>query len=109
MGYDLDANSARNFIGVQVLAHALDLAGSTDPEALRKALNELHIPERELVMPWRGVKFGSPFPGDVQQNELGNGIIVQHQGYPGGRQEVVYPFELATSGLIFSLPGWKEK
>lgn len=107
MGYDLDGNSARNFIGVQVLAHALNHAGSTDPQRLQKALNELHIPERELIMPWKGVKFGSPFPGDAQQNELGSGIIVQHQGYPGGRQEIVYPFELATSGLIFPFPGWK--
>jgi branched-chain amino acid transport system substrate-binding protein len=107
MGYDLDGNSARNFIGVQVLAHTLNHAGSTDPEILRKALNEIHLPERELVMPWKGVKFGSPFPGDIQQNELGNGIIIQHQGYPGGRQEIVYPFELTTSGLIFPFPGWK--
>ncbi len=107
MGYDLDANSARNFIGVQVLAHALNHAGSTDPQALQKALNELHIPERELIMPWKGVKFGSPFPGDAQQNELGSGIIIQYQGYPDGRQEIVYPFEMATSGLIFPFPGWK--
>ena len=109
MGYDLDGNSARIFIGVQVLAHALNHAGSTDPETLRKALNELHIPERELAMPWKGIKFGSPFPPDTQQNEMGNCIIIQHQGYPGGRQEIVYPFELATSGLIFPFPGWKEK
>jgi branched-chain amino acid transport system substrate-binding protein len=108
-GYDLDGNSARNFIGVQVLAHALNHSESTEPQLLQKALNELHIPGKELIMPWKGVKFGSPFPGDTQQNELGNGIIVQHQGYPEGRQEIVYPFELATSGLIFPFPGWREK
>ncbi len=106
-GYDFDDNSARNFIGVQVFAHALNNAGATDPQTLQKALNELHIAGRELIMPWKGVKFGSPFPGDTQQNELGSGIIIQHQGYPGGRQEIVYPFEMATSGLIFPFPGWK--
>jgi branched-chain amino acid transport system substrate-binding protein len=106
-GYDFDDNSARNFIGVQVFAHALNNAGATDPQTLQKALNELHIAGRELIMPWKGVKFGSPFPGDTQQNELVSGIIIQHQGYPGGRQEIVYPFEMATSRLIFPFPGWK--
>jgi len=105
--YDLDGNSARNFIGVQVLAHALNLAGSTDPEPLRKALNELHIPGKELIMPWKGVKFGSPFPGDTNQNELGSGIITQYQGYPNGKPEIVFPFEMATSNLIYPFAGWK--
>jgi len=107
MGYDLDGNSARHFIGVQVLAHALDKAKSTDPKALQKALNELHIPGKELIMPWRGVKFGSPFPGDTNQNELGSGIIIQYQGYPDGKPEIVFPFEMATSNLIYPFPGWK--
>jgi len=106
-GYDFDSNSARNFTGVQVFAYALNIAGSTDPSAIQKALNEVHIPGKDLIMPWRGVKFGSPFPGDTQQNELGSGIIVQYQGYPDGKLEIVYPFELATSKLIFPFPGWK--
>ncbi len=106
-GYDFDSNSAKNFTGVQVFAHALNIAGSTDPGAIQKALNELHIPGKDLIVPWKGVKFGSPFPGDTQQNELGSGIIIQYQGYPDGKPEIVYPFELATSKLIFPFPGWK--
>lgn len=106
-GFDFDGSSARDFIGVQVWAHALDKAKSTDPKALQKALNELHIPGKELIMPWKGVKFGSPFPGDTNQNELGSGIIIQYQGYPDGRPEIVFPFEMATSKLVYPFPGWK--
>ncbi|MBM4324195.1 MAG: branched-chain amino acid ABC transporter substrate-binding protein [Deltaproteobacteria bacterium] len=106
-GFDFDGSSARDFIGVQVWAHALDKAKSTDPKALQKALNELHIPGKELIMPWQGVKFGSPFPGDTNQNELGSGIIIQYQGYPNGKPEIVFPFEMATSKLIYPFTGWK--
>ena len=106
-GYDFNGNSARNFTGIQVFAHVLNIAGSTEPNIIQKALNELHIPGKDLIMPWRGVQFGSPFPGDIQQNELGGGVIVQYQGYPNGKPEIVYPFELATNKLIFPFPGWK--
>jgi len=106
-GYDFSGSSARDFVGVQVWAHVLNNAKSTSPEAIRKALNELHIPGKELVMPWKGVKFGSPFPNDTQQNELGSGVINQYQGYPDGKLHTIYPFEFATSKLIYPFPGWK--
>ncbi|MEW6376676.1 MAG: ABC transporter substrate-binding protein [Thermodesulfobacteriota bacterium] len=106
-GYDFSGSSARDFVGVQVWAHALNNAKSTDPKALQKALNELHIPAKELIMPWKGVKFGSPFPGDTNQNELGSGVINQYQGYPDGKLHIIYPFEFSTSKMIYPFPGWK--
>jgi branched-chain amino acid transport system substrate-binding protein len=106
-GYDLSGISAREFVGVQVWAHALNNAGSTAPEAIRKALNALYILPKELIMPWRGVRFGSPFRGDTQQNELASGIINQYRGFPEGKLEMVFPFRFATADLIFPFPGWK--
>ncbi len=106
-GYDFSGSSARDFVGVQVWAHALNDAASTDPKAIQKAINELHISPEQLVMPWKGVRFGSPFPGDTHQNELGSGVINQYQGWPGGKLQVVYPFEFATADLIYPFPGWK--
>jgi branched-chain amino acid transport system substrate-binding protein len=106
-GYDFHGSSARDFVGLQVWAHALNEAKSTDPKAIAKALNALHIPGKELIMPWKGVRFGSPFPGDTQQNELGSGVINQLQGFPGGKYQVVYPFEVATANLMHPFPGWK--
>jgi branched-chain amino acid transport system substrate-binding protein len=58
-------------------------------------------------MPWKGVRFGSPFKGDTQQNELGSGVINQLQGFPGGKYQVIYPFEFATADLMYPFPGWK--
>jgi branched-chain amino acid transport system substrate-binding protein len=106
-GYDFHGSSARNFVGIQVWAHVLNEAKSTDPKAIAEALNKLHIPSKELIMPWKGVKFGSPFPGDTQQNELGSGVINQLQGFPGGKLQVIYPFEFATADLMYPFPGWK--
>jgi branched-chain amino acid transport system substrate-binding protein len=106
-GYDFSGSSARDFVGIQVWAHALNDAGSTDPEAIRNALNNLYIGSEQLIMPWKGVRFGSPFPGDTHQNELGSGVINQYQGWPGGKLHVVYPFEFSTADLIYPFPGWK--
>jgi len=106
-GYDFSGSSARDFVGVQVWAHVLNDAKSTSPEAIQKALGELNLPAKELIMPWKGVKFGSPFPGDTQQNELGSGVINQYQGYPDGKLHIIYPFESATSKMIYPFPGWK--
>jgi len=106
-GYDFTGSSARNFVGIQVWAHVLNEANSSDPIAHARALKELYIPSKELIMPWKGVRFGSPFPGDTQQNELGSGVINQLQGFPGGKYQVVYPFEFATADLIYPFPGWK--
>lgn len=107
IGEDLGGDSARNFVGVQAWAIALNNAGSTDPEALQKAFNELYVPGEELIVPWLGIRFGSPFPGDTNQNYLGSGIIGQYQGFPeDGRFEIIYPFELASADLIYPFPGW---
>ncbi len=106
-GYDFHGSSARNFVGIQVWAHVLNEAKTTKPKAIAKALNKLHIPSKELIMPWKGVRFGSPFPGDTQQNELGSGVINQLQGFPDGKYQVIYPFEFATADLMYPFPGWK--
>src|SRR6185295_10494491 len=50
-------NSSRTFTGLMVLADAINRAGSTEPEAIRKALVATDIPGKSLIMPWKGVKF----------------------------------------------------
>jgi branched-chain amino acid transport system substrate-binding protein len=106
-GVDLTGNEAKSFTSLHAWAYVLNNARSTEPEALRKAFNALDIPGGELIMPWKGIKFGSPFPGDTHQNILGSGVIAQYQGYPDGKLEVIYPFELATADMIYPFPGWK--
>ncbi|MCX7965426.1 MAG: ABC transporter substrate-binding protein [Syntrophorhabdaceae bacterium] len=103
-GDDLTGATARSVVGVQTWAYVLNKAGSTDPKAIQKACNELHIPAKELVMPWAGIKFDSK-----GQNILGRGLIGQYQLKSDGKisLEIVYPFELATANFIYPFPGWK--
>lgn len=103
-GDDLTGATARSVVGVQTWAYVLNRAASTDPKAIQKACNELHIPAEELVMPWAGIKFDSK-----GQNILGRGLIGQYQLKSDGKisLEIVYPFELATASFIYPFPGWK--
>lgn len=109
-GFDFSGASARAFTGLQTWAYVLNNAGSTEPEALRKAFNGLHIPADEHIMPWGAIEFGSLFPGETHQNIGGTGIIAQYQWNKEKGEltfEVVYPFEYATADMIYPFPGWK--
>jgi branched-chain amino acid transport system substrate-binding protein len=96
---DMDGTSARAFVGLLVLADAIDRAGSTEPEKIRAALEATDLPGDSLIMPWRGVKFDPK----THQNTLGQGILVQIQG---GKYRVVYPFDLAAAEVRWPLPPW---
>ncbi|HEY4439302.1 MAG TPA: ABC transporter substrate-binding protein [Candidatus Elarobacter sp.] len=95
----LDGNTARDFMGVLILADAIDRAGSTKPDAIRAALAATNIPGNLTLMPWKRIKF------DAQgQNEGGAGIIEQVQD---GKYETVWPFDVATKAPIWPMPAWK--
>jgi len=94
-------NSSRTFTGLMVIADAINRAGSTEPEAIRKALVATDIPASALIMPWGGVKFDQS-----GQNTLGRGILVQ---IVGGTYHTVYPFNLATQDVIWPMPKWDQR
>ncbi len=94
-------NSARDFTGILTLADAIDRAGSTQPEAIRKALQQTNIPGDQLVMPWKGIKFDAK-----GQNELGTGIIVQVQH---GKYVTVWPFPLASADVAWPMVPWSKR
>ncbi|HEY8369675.1 MAG TPA: ABC transporter substrate-binding protein, partial [Thermodesulfobacteriota bacterium] len=96
---DMDGTSARSFVGLLVLADAINRAGSTDPEKIRAALEATDLPADQLIMPWAGVRFDPK----THQNQLGNGIIVQIQD---GTYRTVYPFDLAAAEVRWPLPAW---
>jgi len=101
-GKDLNDNTSRAFTGMLVLAEAINRAGSTDPEAIRKALLATDLKPAQLIMPWKGVKF-DPATG---QNELGTPLITQ---WRGGALRVVWPFDLATLDVLYPLPKWSDR
>jgi branched-chain amino acid transport system substrate-binding protein len=94
-------NSSRTFTGLMVLADAVNRAGSTDPEVIRKALVATDIQGKNLIMPWKGVKFDA-----TGQNTLGQGILVQ---IVDGKYNTVWPFNMAARDVIWPMPKWEQR
>jgi branched-chain amino acid transport system substrate-binding protein len=101
-GKDLNDNTSRAFTGMIVLLDAVNRAGSTDPEAIRKALLATDMKPEQLIMPWKGVKFDAA----TGQNEQGTPLITQ---WRGGALRVVWPFDLASVDVLYPLPKWGER
>jgi len=95
----LDGNTARDFMGVLVLADAIDRAGSTKPDAVRDALTRTNIPGKLTLMPWNRIHFDA-----TGQNDGGVGIIEQVQD---GKYETVWPFDVAVRPVVWPMPAWK--
>ncbi|HMD03389.1 MAG TPA: hypothetical protein VKG44_10550, partial [Candidatus Baltobacteraceae bacterium] len=100
-GTNMDGNVARDFMGVLVLADAIERAKSTAPEAIRSALAATDIPGARTIMPWKGIKFDAR-----GQNVEGSGIIVQIQG---GEYQTVWPAKYATKPVAWPLPPWNTR
>ncbi|WP_457280039.1 ABC transporter substrate-binding protein [Polaromonas sp. P5_D5] len=94
-------NSSRTFTGLMVMADAINRAGSTEPEAIRKALAATDMPGSKLIMPWKGVKFDA-----TGQNTLGQGILVQ---IIGGKYNTVWPFDMASREVTWPMPKWDQR
>ena len=102
-GVDFMGTSARAFTGMQAWAYVLNKAGSTDPEAIRKAAETIEIPGKELIVPWKGIKFEN-VGGETNQNTWSSGLIVQYQAQ---QPEIIYPLDVATAKFIYPWPGLK--
>jgi len=102
MNKDLNDNTSRSFTGMIVLLDAINRAGTTEPEAVRKALLATDLKPDQMIMPWKGVRF-DPNTG---QNELGTPLITQ---WRGGQLKVVWPFELASADVLYPLPKWSDR
>jgi len=102
-GVDFMGTSARAFTGMQAWAYVLNKAGSTDPEAIRRAAETIEIPGRDLIVPWKGIKFET-VGGETNQNTWSSGLIVQYQAQEA---EIVYPLDVATAKFIYPWPGLK--
>ena len=100
-GKDLNDNTSRSFTGMIVLLDAINRAGSTDPEAIRKALLATDLKPSQLIMPWKGVKFD-----ENGQNVLGRGILVQ---IVDGKYNTVWPFDMASREVVWPMPKWGDR
>jgi branched-chain amino acid transport system substrate-binding protein len=100
-GKDLYDFPARAFTGMMTLLDAINRAGSTNPEVIRKALVATNIPGDQLIMTWENIKFD-----ETGQNTGVKGIILQMQG---GQYHTVFPFDAATKDVIYPIPAWKDR
>jgi branched-chain amino acid transport system substrate-binding protein len=94
-GKDLNDNTARQVTAVEVLADAINRAGSTDPDKLQKALIATDVPGDQLIVPWKGVKFD-----ENGQNTEATPVIQQVQG---GHYVTIYPFDVAVAPAKWNL------
>ena len=98
---NFNGNSARAFTAMAVLADAINHAGSTKPEDIRKALAETNLGADQIIMPWDGIRFDAD-----GQNQLGRGLIVQVRD---GRYATVWPFDRATRDIVHPMPTWDKR
>jgi len=90
----------RSFGGFLSAMKAVDNAGSTDPGEVQSALNELQLDALVGGMPY-GVDFD-----DNNQNAEASGVLIQ---YEGGSSNLVWPFDLASTDVVYPAPGWDER
>ncbi|MFS8532352.1 ABC transporter substrate-binding protein [Sphaerobacter thermophilus] len=100
-GKDMHDVPARGFTAMMVLLDAINRAGSTEPDAIREALEATDLGPDDTIMPWQGVRFD-----ETHQNILGGGIIVQIQN---GEYRTVYPFDVATVEPSYPLQPWDQR
>ena len=94
-GKDLNDNTSRQIVGVEILADAIDRAGSSKPEDIRVALTKTDVPGDQTIMPWQGVKFDS-----TGQNTEATPVIQQIKD---GTYHTVYPFDIAVQAPVWTV------
>jgi branched-chain amino acid transport system substrate-binding protein len=82
-GKDLNDLTSREFMGLLVLADAINRAGSTDGPKIRDALAAAEISGEQTIMPWKRVKFD-----ETGQNNDADPVLLQ---YIGGKFVTIFP------------------
>ncbi|MFI5340848.1 MAG: ABC transporter substrate-binding protein [Candidatus Methylomirabilales bacterium] len=97
-------HSLMNFMGAQVLFDVISRAGSTDPEAIRKAALATDIPDGKTPMGY-GVKFAPPGDKNAGQDIRAFPLIFQWQK---GQQLTIWPKAAAVAEAIIPWPSWEK-
>jgi branched-chain amino acid transport system substrate-binding protein len=88
-GRDLNDNSSRQFMGLLLLANAIDKAAAAEGPKIRAVLAETDLPGEQTIMPWSRVKFGPD-----GQNPHADPVLIQ---YIAKNFVTVFPAGLATT------------
>jgi branched-chain amino acid transport system substrate-binding protein len=94
-GKDLSDFSSRQFMGLLVMADAINRAKSTDGEKIREALVATNIPGEQTIMPWSRVKFD-----EMGQNNDADPVLLQ---YIGGKFVTIFPPQAAVAEAVWPM------
>jgi len=94
-GKDFNDYSSRQFMGLIVMADAINRAKSTDGEKIREALVATDMPGDVTIMPWEKVKFD-----EMGQNNFANPVLLQ---YNGGKFETIFPPQGAVAEAVWPM------
>jgi branched-chain amino acid transport system substrate-binding protein len=94
-GKDLNDYSSRQFMGLIVMADAINRAKSTDGDKIREALAATDMPGEQTIMPWKRVKFD-----EMGQNNDADPVLLQ---YVGGKFVTIFPPQAAVAEAIWPM------
>ena len=94
-GKDFNDYSSRQFMGLIVMADAINRAKSTDGEKIREALVATDMLGEQTIMPWKRVKFD-----EMGQNNDADPVLLQ---YVGGKLVTIFPQQAAVADAVWPM------
>jgi branched-chain amino acid transport system substrate-binding protein len=94
-GKDLNDYTSRQFMGIIVLADAINRAASTDGEKIRAAMAATDLPGEQTIMPWKRVKFD-----ETGQNNDSDPVLLQ---WTGSKFVTIFPVQAAVAEPIWPM------
>ena len=94
-GKDFNDLTSRQFMGLIVMADAINRAKSTDGDKIRDALVATDMPGEITIMPWKRIKFD-----EMGQNNDADPVLLQ---YIGGKFVTIFPPQAAIAEAIWPM------
>jgi branched-chain amino acid transport system substrate-binding protein len=94
-GKDFNDLTSRQFMGLIVMADAINRAKSTDGDKIREALVATDMPGDVTIMPWKRIKFD-----EMGQNNDADPVLLQ---YIGGKFVTIYPPQAAIAEAVWPM------
>ena len=94
-GKDFNDLTSREFMGLIVMAEAINRAKSTDGDKIREALVATDIAGEQTIMPWKRIKFD-----EMGQNNDADPVLLQ---YIGGKFVTISPAQGAIAEAVWPM------
>ncbi|HLG84788.1 MAG TPA: ABC transporter substrate-binding protein [Bradyrhizobium sp.] len=95
-GKDFNDYTSRQFMGLILMAEAINRAKSTDGDKIREALAATDMPGDITIMPWKRIKYD-----EMGQNNDADPVLLQ---YLGGKFVTIAPAQVAVSEAVWPMP-----